>query len=317
MNDYFGGSVYSHIDSFLRYLDSERNVAANTVKSYSIDLREFCKYLSPEPAIDDAEKTDKTEIEPGDVAPDMIRDYLDHLFLDKGFERSTIERKVATLRSFFSYLHKRDMIHGNPMIGISYLKKEKKLPRFLSDEQIDKILEFTLESFLDYRDRALLELFYSSGARVSELAGATLNHLDLAGRRLKVTGKGSVDRIVFITESACAAIAKYLEERRRLFSDKNKSIFINNNGEGLTVRGIFYIVNKRAQAAGFVDHVTPHTFRHSFATELMNEGADIRAVQEMLGHSSLSTTQIYTHTSTKRIREIYSRCHPHASKKEE
>jgi integrase/recombinase XerC len=310
--------VDNHIDCFLRYLGSERNVAANTIKAYSIDLAEFCEYFSPEsPGGAEISRIDKKEIEPVDIAPDMIRNYLDYLFLDRGFERSTIERKVASLRSFFSYLHKRDMIPDNPMIGISYLKKEKKLPRFLSDEQVDIIMDFPLETFFDYRDRAMLELFYSSGARVSELAGATVNHLDLAGRRLKVKGKGSVDRIVFITESAGEALKKYLQEKKRLFGDKCRSIFINNNGEGLTVRGIFYIVNKRAQAAGFVDHVTPHTFRHSFATELMNEGADIRAVQEMLGHSSLSTTQIYTHTSTKRIKEIYSRCHPHASNKDE
>jgi integrase/recombinase XerC len=299
----------SAIDSFLRYMESERNVAANTVKAYSIDLGEFAEFL---PADANGDRPS-----PGTVTPDIIRNYLDHLFLDEGFERSTIERKVAALRSFFSFLHKRDEIASNPMIGISYLKKEKKLPRFLSDEQIERILDFPIESFFDCRDRALLELFYSSGARVSELAGATVNHLDLEGRRLKVTGKGSVDRIVFITEPARDALVKYLAEKKRLFSDKCRSIFINNNGAGLTVRGIFYIVNKRAQAAGFVDHVSPHTFRHSFATELMNGGADIRAVQEMLGHSSLSTTQIYTHTSNKRIKEIYSRCHPHAVKRED
>jgi integrase/recombinase XerC len=299
----------SAIDSFLRYMESERNVAANTVKAYSIDLGEFAEFL---PVNETGNKP-----EPGAITPDIIRNYLDDLFLEKGFERSTIERKVAALRSFFSFLHKRDEIASNPMIGISYLKKEKKLPRFLSDEQIERILDFPIESFFDCRDRALLELFYSSGARVSELAGATVNHLDLEGRRLKVTGKGSVDRIVFITEPARDALVKYLAEKKRLFGDNCRSIFINNNGTGLTVRGIFYIVNKRAQAAGFVDHVTPHTFRHSFATELMNGGADIRAVQEMLGHSSLSTTQIYTHTSNKRIKEIYSRCHPHAVKRED
>jgi integrase/recombinase XerC len=300
--------VYSEIDLFVRYLESEKNASPRTIKAYSVDLKRFCEFLDEsggcEPEVDRISAVD-------------IREYLDFLFMEENLERSSIERKLASLRSFFSFLHRRDIIESDPSFEITYLKKEKKLPHFLSDPQIERIIDFPIEGFLDFRDKALLELFYSSGARISELAGAKLHHLDLSNRTLKVTGKGSVDRIVFLTDSSAAALKKYFDERKRLFSATNDSIFINNAGNPLSVRGVFYVVHKRAKAAGFVDFVSPHTFRHSFATELMNNGADIRAVQEMLGHKSISTTQIYTHTSKKRLVEVYNRCHPHAKKEEE
>jgi integrase/recombinase XerC len=299
--------VFGEIDLFLRYLESERNVAGNTVKSYSIDLRDFNTFLSSDEKVD----TDVTLI-----TAQRIREYLDYLFFERTLERSSIERKVASLRSFFSFLHRRNCIETDPSHGISYLKKEKKLPNFLTDAQLSQIMSFACESFIDFRDKAMLELFYSSGARVSEIAEAKMMNLDLGLHRLKVEGKGSIERIVFLNEASVQTIKEYLEERRRLYGLKEPALFINYSGGAITVRGIFFVVQKRARAAGFVDYVTPHTLRHSFATEMMNEGADIRAVQEMLGHKTISTTQIYTHTTKKRLKEIYAQCHPHAHKGE-
>jgi len=295
--------VYSEIDLFIRYLESERNASPRTVKAYSVDLLRFCEFL---------DESSGSEPEVDKIAAAHIREYLDFLFMEENLERSSIERKLASLRSFFSFLHRRDIIDSDPSFEITYLKKEKKLPHFLSDPQIDRIFDFPVEGFLDFRDKALLELFYASGARISEIAEAKLKNLDLSKRTLKVTGKGSVDRIVFLTDSSASAMKNYFDQRKRLFTLSNDAIFINSSGDPLSLRGVFYVVQKRARAAGFVNFVSPHTFRHSFATELMNNGADIRAVQEMLGHKSISTTQIYTHTTKKRLAEVYNRCHPHA-----
>jgi site-specific recombinase XerD len=170
------------------------------------------------------------------------------------------------------------------------------------------ICSFAVETLLDVRDRAMLEIFYSTGARVSEIAEASLENLNLKDGTLLVIGKGSVERVVFLTPDAILWLSRYIKER-----PPSDALFCNHRGCRLSVRGIFHIITKRAREAGFVDYVTPHTFRHSFATELLNEGADIRAVQEMLGHKNLSTTQIYTHTTRARLKEVYNRCHPHAT----
>jgi integrase/recombinase XerD len=298
-----GGSVDESIDGFMRYLEAERGLSPLTIRSYSKDLEQFCAHLETLGRLTGADN----------ITPEDIRGFLDTLF-DQGLTMSSIERKVSTIKSFFGYLFRRNLIPIDPSAGISMPKKEKRLPHFLHDAQIARILDFPIEGVLDYRDRALLELFYSTGARVSEIASAKLSDLDLHGGSLKVMGKGSVERIVFLTGDAGTWLSRYLDERKRLFGLGSDRIFLNAAGSPLSSRGIFYIIVKRARAAGFVDYVTPHTFRHSFATELLNNGADIRAVQEMLGHASLSTTQVYTHTTKKRLTEIYERCHPHAKK---
>ena len=296
----------AEIDLFMRYLQTERNSPDTTLRSYSNDLAQFVSFL---------ESTGASSAV-SDITPKMIRSFLDYLY-DNDLARSSMERKLACLKSFFSFLHRKDFLPSDPTSEVVFQKKEKKVPRFLYGVQVDRILDFPIESFRDMRDRALLDLFYSTGSRVSEITSARMEDLNLNRSTLKVLGKGSVERIVFLTPESVSSMKRYLAERRSLFGVPNGSVFVNNKGEPITVRGVFYIINRRARDAGFVDYVSPHTFRHTFATELLNRGADIRAVQEMLGHKNLSTTQIYTHTTKKRLADIYNRCHPHAKSKDE
>jgi site-specific recombinase XerD len=233
---------------------------------------------------------------------------------DRGLAPASMQQHLAALKSFFKFLARRGYIADDPSYGVSYPRRGRKLPRFLSDPQIDQILTFPLECFIDYRDRALLEVFYSSGARVSELAAASCADMYADGSTLMVMGKGSKQRQVYLVPSAIQAMREYGDRRVRLFGtpDPAAPLFVNSRGGRITSRGMFFIVQKRAAAAGYDGYVTPHTLRHSFATELMNHGADIRTVQELLGHSSLSTTQVYTHTPRARRREVYEKVHPHA-----
>jgi integrase/recombinase XerC len=288
------------IELFTNYLIAERGVSSLTLEAYGLDLRQFVDYLSEDGTIPVASS----------VISSDIRGFVEFLW-DSEYSRATIERKISALKSFFSFLLRRDYISIDPTTGISYPKKEKKIPHFLYPAQVEKICSFKAETITDVRDRAILELFYSTGARVSELAGAKISELSIREAQLRVTGKGSKERIVFLTPDAMLWLTKYLDLR----DDDIDALFLNRLGGILTVRGIFLIIHKRALNAGFVDYVSPHTFRHSFATGLLNEGADIRAVQEMLGHANLSTTQIYTHTTKARIQEVYDRCHPHAKNK--
>ncbi|MGL4368439.1 MAG: tyrosine-type recombinase/integrase, partial [Spirochaetota bacterium] len=255
---------------------------------------------------------DGSDEECSSVSPVDIRGFIDYLW-DQDCSRATIERKLSTLKSFFSFLHRRDCITSDPSFGIPYPKKEKRLPHFLYDNQIRKILDFPIDDLSDVRDRAMLELFYSTGARVSEIAFAVESDCNMHAGTMKVMGKGSAERLVFLTDDAKQWLLRYLKEREPA---KKERLFLNSKGRPLTVRGIFYIIHRRALDAGYTDFVSPHTFRHSFATELMNGGADIRSVQEMLGHRNISTTQIYTHTSRAKLKEVYDRCHPHSGRKD-
>ena len=284
------------IDLFVEYLSAERGVSQKTIDAYTIDLHQFLAYM----------EEDTSDIQASIITADDLRSFVGFLF-DMENSRSTICRKISALKSFFSFLYRKDYLPGDPSFPITFPRKEKKIPHFLYDAQIQEICTFPVETFLDIRDRAILELFYSTGARVAEIAGAKISDCDLSGKMLKVLGKGNKERIVFLTPDAVTWMSCYFAARG---SDAFDRLFLNAHGGTLTVRGLFLIIHKRASAAGFVDYVSPHTFRHSFATELLNEGADIRAVQEMLGHANLSTTQIYTHTTRAKIQEVYDRCHP-------
>lgn len=287
------------IDLFINYLIAERGVSPLTIEAYGRDLRQFASYIGD----------DGCEHEASSVVCRDIRGFVDYMF-DQEWSRATMERKISALKSFFGFLVRRDHIRIDPTEGVVYPKKEKTIPHFLYLQQVEQICSFETESLQDIRDRALLELFYSTGARVAEIAGAKISDLNLKDGTLKVLGKGHKERFVFLTSDAVSWLGKYLDLR----DDDIDALFLNSRGSAITVRGIFGIVHKRARDAGFVDYVTPHTYRHSFATGLLNEGADIRAVQEMLGHAHLSTTQIYTHTTRAKLKEVYEKCHPHAKK---
>ena len=229
---------------------------------------------------------------------------------------STIGRKIATLKSFFRYMEFHNYIIINPAREIHFPKQNNYLPVFLTFDQIQKLTTFQCQNFIDFRDKALLEVFYSTGARVSEIANADIVDLDCSKKTLKVLGKGSKERIVFLTDDTVYWLDKYFDYRLQRFGIMTDPLFINNSGKRLTSRGIFYIIEKRANMADLWKSVSPHVLRHSFATELLNRGADIKAVQDMLGHENISTTQKYTHTTIQRLKELYQKCHPHAIRRD-
>ncbi|MDR3237084.1 MAG: tyrosine recombinase XerC [Spirochaetia bacterium] len=294
------------IDSFMNYLQYEKNLSENTVKAYSIDLRDFNIFLCANGEVSAAES-----LSPVSVTKNDIKAYIGYMF-DKGMTRATMGRKIAAIRSFFAHLHRSGVIESNPALGIIYPKKGKRLPRFLRGGEFDELTSFEPQSFLDYRDRAILELFYSTGCRVGELSGADISDIDLDEKRLKVLGKGRKERYVFITAGAAGFMKDYFKMRSDKFGGLTEPLFVNNRGGRITERGIFDIVTKRARNSELNGSVTPHTLRHSFATDMLNNGADLRAVQEMLGHKNLSATQIYTHTTKERLKAVYNRAHPHA-----
>lgn len=313
--------MLSEIDSFLGYLECEKNASLRTVGSYSDDLLQLHKFLLGEEIDEKCDYSiycidvviENEDVEISSVKQDDITGFIEYCY-DRGLKRSSISRKIACIRSFFKYLYNNDYIKHNPALKIHFPKGNKRLPKFLHLDQIEELMGFELKSFLDYRDRALLEVFYSSGARVSEIASADIPDLYIENNTLKVTGKGGGERVVFLTDESVAWLKKYLMLRKKKFGESGEPLFVNSRGERITVRGIFYIIVKRAKECGLLQRVSPHTLRHSFATELMNQGADIRAIQEMLGHKNLSTTQIYTHTTKERLKEVYDRFHPHSAR---
>lgn len=313
--------MIAEIDQFMRYLQSEKNSSEKTIDAYSIDLRQFYSFLLGDLGEGLRERyevraaVDHDDVLVDSIAGEDITAFIEFSY-DCGLKRSSIERKIASIRSFFSFLYRKGYLKANPAEKIGYPRKESRLPKFLYLNQIDALFGFEPKSFIDFRDRSILHTFYSSGARVSELCSADIADADLVARRLKVTGKGSEDRIVFLTGETVDAIERYFAERKNKFGSLTGPLFVNNRGGRITQRGVYNIVVKRARTAGLLERVSPHTLRHSFATELLSQGADIRAVQEMLGHKHLSTTQVYTHTTRERLRKVFEKFHPHSGKNE-
>ncbi len=311
--------MIAEIDHFMSYLQNEKNASPKTIEAYSRDLMQFGAFLCGETdaSYEEYDMTvRKDDVPPADVTEADIRAFVEYVY-DRGLTRSSIERKIAAIKSFFTFLLNRDLVLRDPSEKVLYPKREKRLPKFLYLNQVDELLGFERKSFIDYRDMAILQTFYSSGCRVSELASALLVDFDPEGGRLKVTGKGGDERIAFLTPGTVGSLREYLHERAARFGSADGPLFVNARGAGITERGIFGIVVKRSKAAGIFSRVSPHTLRHSFATELLDRGADIRAVQEMLGHKHLSTTQVYTHTTRDRLRKVYERFHPHSGGKKE
>ncbi len=309
--------MLDEIDLFLSYLLFERNASEHTVSSYSGDLSLFLDFLLSQSHSEEDNfylldvQSDGEDVEVKSIDREDLTAFVEYLY-DRDYKKSSIERKVATLKAFFKYLFNNGEIEVNPALNIRYPRKEKRLPKFLYLDQVDEIIGFETVSFLDYRDAAILRTLYASGCRVSEISGADFNDLKPGPGQLKVKGKGRKERIVFLTPDALESLKIYLEKRSEHFGEPEGPLFINKNGKRLSEKGIYNMVVKRSRESEVPEKVSPHTFRHSFATELLNQGADIRAVQEMLGHSSLSTTQVYTHTTRSRLKRIYDSCHPHS-----
>ena len=285
-------------DQFLLYLQGEKNASPHTVKNYGVDLAEFIIVTGG-----------KTAREVDYIA---IRKFLAHL-KEKGYSKSTISRKLACLRSFFKFLTRENVVANNPAVGIATPKREKKLPSFLEVQEIENILDAAAgPSLSSKRDRALLETLYSSGIRVSELVGLNVEDTDVLGGVLRIRGKGKKERMVPIGRKAQEAIREYMEKRGNDYGKDGGALFLNKNSTRLTDRSVRRILIKYVRKASLHKDVSPHTLRHSFATHLLDRGADLRSVQELLGHESLSTTQIYTHVTTKRLKEVYEKVHPRA-----
>ena len=291
--------MQEHINRFIRYLEVERGVSAHTVRAYRKDLEEFSAYAAAKP-----ENMDLIDIR-GFIAGQI----------NKGLSKITVSRRLSSVRSFFKYLHREGYITANPAKLVSNPKIPKMLPRYLSVDDVFSLIERPEGiGFITVRDRAILELLYSSGLRVSELSGLNVDDLNIRESLVKIRGKGKKERIVPVGSKAIGAVKSYLVERM-LRKSRDKALFLNRLGTRLTDRGVRRIVVKYARASAMTGHVGPHVLRHSFASHLLQGGADLRVIQELLGHASLSTTQKYTHLDITHLMDIYDKAHPLANKK--
>jgi len=288
------------IQKFLTYLSAEKNASPHTVKNYEIDLREFAVF-SQRKAISQV-----TYLE--------IRGFLAHL-KSRNYSKSSMARKLACLRSFFKYLARENQLETNPAAGILTPKRDKRLPQFLDGDEVTSLLDAPSgETWEGKRDRSLLETLYSAGLRVSELVGLNHEDVDFYGAMLRVRGKGKKERIIPMGDWALKSLKEYLEAKapREINHGVKVPLYINRFGGRLTDRSVRRMIRKYVRRIALKKTVSPHTLRHSFATHMLDRGADLRSFQELLGHANLSTTQIYTHVSTKRLKEVYEAAHPRA-----
>ncbi|MHC4558202.1 MAG: tyrosine recombinase XerC [Planctomycetota bacterium] len=322
------------IQKFLDYLKFERRFSEHTAKCYGADLTQFGEFLTGTSVSrpPDAEAISHAHHDTGPATAvatqvdlkvdqlllsaqtDVVRTYLAFLN-EKQYSKATIARKLATLRSFYKFLVKRNHVGSNPVMAIRTPKQEKKLPRFLEYEEVKQLLDTPpMNTWLGARDRAILETLYSTGIRVSELVALNMDDIDFLGEVVHVRGKGKKERIAPIGSSALQVIQHYMEYRnKRAQSNGNfdsKVLFVNKHGRRLSTRSVRRKMDKYLKMAGLDPAISPHTLRHSFATHMLNNGADLRSVQELLGHQSLSTTQVYTHLTTTKLKEIYENAHP-------
>jgi integrase/recombinase XerC len=287
------------IEQFCRYLETERNVSVHTVSAYKSDLSQFALFVS----------RDRKKIPPDQIDHLTIRHYLAQLH--KGHTKSSIGRKLSAIRAFFRYLLREGKVEKNPAEIVATPKKEKRLPFHLNIDQVTALVNAPAGTAgLPLRDRAVLETLYSCGIRVSELTAMDVGDLDLQGGLARVMGKGGKERIVPVGSFACAALEAYLGDRGNPAA--GEPLILNARGGRLTRRSVARIVDAHMLLIATMRKVSPHTLRHTFATHLLEGGADLRAIQELLGHASLSTTQKYTHVSIDRLMEVYDKAHPKA-----
>ena len=284
-----------YIEKFLNYLEIEKNYSPHTLISYRKDLLDFSQFV--------------------DRPIDKIDYFIFRKFIaslsQKGLSKKTQARKISTLKSFFKFLLREGFIKSNPALSIPYPKLDKNLPKFLTEEDMRRLLDSLPQgSPLQIRDKAIFELLYSSGIRISELINLDVEDVDLISGVIKVKGKGKKERLLPIGETAQKAIREYLQVRK----SNQKALFLNRFGKRISPVGVFKVIKREVKYLGFKENVSAHVFRHSFATHLLNRGADLRSVQELLGHSSISTTQVYTHLTIDRLKEVYKKAHPRAKR---
>lgn len=284
-----------YLEKFITYLDIEKNYSSHTILNYRIDLEDFFTFTKNTPV--------------AGVKYIHLRQYLAQL-RTRHLKPRTVARKLSSLRSFFKFLSREGLVKENPAKLLMTPKLDKTLPKFLSEKEVVELIESPPLEDLGLRDRAMLEVLYSSGLRVSELVGLNVDSVDIFGNIIKVRGKGKKERLVPVGNKAAKAVKTYLEKRSARPGEP--ALFLNKNGKRLTDRSVRNIMNKHILTTSLRMKISPHVLRHSFATHLLNRGADLRSVQELLGHVNLSTTQIYTHVTTERLKSVYDQSHPHA-----
>lgn len=318
---------------FISYLRHERHFSPHTAKCYAADLQQFCGYLcEKDPSLASAvikgqnghsngglpvANLDSPELNSRlkRIQTDNIREFLAYL-RDKNYCKSTSARKLATLRSFFKFLVRRGQVDSNPVAPIRTPKQDKRLPKFLDQGEIEKLFSIPdTKTLLGARDRSMLEMLYSTGMRVSELVALNVDDVDLGGNTVRIRGKGKKHRVVPVGPGAAKSLLNYLDLRRadsRGGAADVPAMFINKHGQRLSTRSVRRKLDKYLLEAGLALSISPHTLRHSFATHMLRNGADLRVLQELLGHQTLSTTQIYTHLTTKEVKDSYDDAHPRA-----
>ncbi|MCK5434762.1 MAG: tyrosine recombinase XerC [Dehalococcoidales bacterium] len=294
-------------NKYINYLEAERNASPYTVRNYTTDLLHFFQFLKAK-GVDSLKEVDKH----------ILRDYLSYV-MEQGFVKASIARKLSAIRSFYRYLQREEIISTNPVATASSPKLDKRLPSFLTINEVERLLEAPDSSKPQgQRDRALMELLYASGLRVSELVSLNLEQINLDSCEIRVRGKGDKERMVLMGKPAARALSDYLSQGRpKLLGKKGSSaLLLNPDGGRLSGRRVQTILGKYANIAGIDRRVHPHMLRHTFATHLLDGGADLRVVQELLGHASLSSTQIYTHVTQSQARKVYLSAHPMAKEKD-
>jgi integrase/recombinase XerC len=295
-----------YIESFLNYLRYERNCSAHTVEAYGRDLLQFAVYINVH--------TENESFDPRLIDLDQVRNWLVSM-LNEGITASSVNRKLSALKSYFKYLLKQDVVSENPLSLITGPKKKSVLPSFLRDKEISQLLDSDdfKDDFKGIRDRLLLELLYETGIRRSELTGIKHADVDLDIMQLKVTGKRNKQRLIPFAARLRDMLAAYLETKRKLVTNDSGWLFVRQNGNPLSPKIVYYIVKKRLAAISTTGKRSPHVLRHTFATSMLNDGAELNAVKELLGHSSLASTSIYTHITFEELKKVY-HAHPRAKK---
>jgi integrase/recombinase XerC len=297
--------AHQMVDRYLEHLQVSRNASVHTQRSYAVDLNGFLDFL---------QRRDELDLFPGILTRTTVRAYVVAL-TEQGYSKRSTARKLSSLRSFFNFLVRSGALESNPADGVRAPKLDRPLPRFLEVEEIDRLMSAASGTDLwGLRDRAILETLYGAGLRVSELVAIDENDLELGSGLVRARGKGRKERLAPLGRAAVGAIARYLQAKHRagLNGGGARPCFVNRRGERLDVRSIRRMLDKYLARAGLPGGVSPHTLRHSFATHLLDHGADVRVVQDLLGHASLASTQVYTHLTTERLKAAYEAAHPRA-----
>lgn len=296
----------NNVKEFILYLEVERNYSSHTIKNYELDITDFINYCNDK-------KIDIYKIKYKDIKAYLVKLY------DKDYKGTSISRKITSLRTFYSYLYDKGLVDKNIFKYVSLPKKEKRLPKYITNDEVSAIFETpNLNSPLGQRNRLILELLYGTGIRVAELCNIKLKDIDLDNKTIRIIGKGSKERIVFYGRTCEEILDLYINDGRKilLHNKENEYLIVGayRKNKSFTTRSVQLIINDIIEKTSISKKITPHTLRHTFATHLLNEGCDILIVKELLGHSSLDTTGIYTHVSNERLRKIYLNTHPRAKK---